>query len=302
MKVIFILGTICLMALPAKMEPFRLPSVFPHPAFPSHHFPRPNSHHSGPVCGVLNGYYKTFHSLQEFLDYNKNGYSFTFYCNGPCPPSHYPCSQVYEPVCATDLRTAKTFSSPCALAEESYKSGITWVKIADGPCPSPSITTTSTTTTTTTTTKAPTTAEEPTTEEVTTKEVTSTEEDTTPEPSTSEPTTPEPSTSEPTTPEPSTLEPTTPEPSAPESTTPVPTTTPEVPSPEETTSVVTALPEEDDEPCQPSLPVGVLAPSVQAGPIISFRNNVDNNYGIYAEGNVYNTAPCNNKQNCNTKG
>uniref|UniRef100_A0A1I8NJ55 Kazal-like domain-containing protein n=1 Tax=Musca domestica TaxID=7370 RepID=A0A1I8NJ55_MUSDO len=315
MKVTFILVIICLVAL-TKAQPFSFPLSYPHTPYRPSPFPFPRPQ---PVCGVLNGFYKTFSSLQEFLDTVKNGYSFTFHCNGPCPPTHNPCSTVYDPVCATNLVTTKTFSSPCALAEEIQRTGITWVKISNGPCSVGSSTTavpyvpSSTRTTPTTaaevTTPEPTTPE-PTTPESTTPEPTTTETTTTEatESTTSESTTPEETTAESTTTEASTPETTTLEPSTPETTTDEnpETTTSESESSTPPIFSFAALnefnetpTEEKNVPCGGSLnsfPASLLASPVPSGTVISYRNNVDNNYAIYAEGNVFNSEPCKNNQ------
>ncbi|XP_061401498.1 salivary glue protein Sgs-3-like [Musca vetustissima] len=253
MKVIFIVAAICVMVLPSNATVLPWSSNAPSSNFPypySHHSPaygsHGSSHHRGPVCGVLNGFYKTFYNLQEFLDYNKNGYSFTFYCTGPCPTIPSVCSTAYEPICATNLFETKTFSSPCAMAEESYRTGTSWIQIVSGACPGLNTEQTST--------KAPVVTPKPTTPEPTTPEPT-TPEPTTPSPTTPEPTTPAPTTPEPTTPEPTTPEPTTPEPTTPEPTTPEPTTpeptTPEATTPEPTTPEPTTPEPTTPEPTTP---------------------------------------------------
>ncbi|XP_019892385.2 mucin-2-like [Musca domestica] len=323
MKAIFLISVICLMALSSRatIVPWATsqhPSSFlyrPHGGF----------HPSGPVCGVLNGYYKTFYNLQQFLDYNKNGYAFTFYCTGPCPPAvHNACPTTFDPVCATNLVETKTFSSPCAVQEETYRTGITWIQISTGFCHVPPPETSSTaapviTPSTPEVTEAPATTPEVTTPEVTTPETT------TPEPTTEETTTPEVTTPETTTPEPSTDETATPEDTTPEVTTPE-VTTPEVTTPEPTTPEASTDPTTDDSLLEnntsdPSFAVGalneILTPpesqfdpssafyfaqflsALQSSPfkglpngsVLSYRNNVGNDYGIYAEGNVFNNAP-----------
>lgn len=82
---------------------------------------------AGPVCGVLNGYYRTFPSLQAFLDAVRNGLGYKFHCNGPCPSFRPPvagCPRIYDPVCATNLVVSKTFNNYCLLAQESAQTGV----------------------------------------------------------------------------------------------------------------------------------------------------------------------------------
>ncbi|XP_061401497.1 threonine-rich protein-like [Musca vetustissima] len=304
----FLLVAICLAATVAYSRALSPPYPYFHnnysyrPGFPAHH----HHHHGGPVCGVLNGYFRTFSSLQEFLDTVKNGYGYKFHCNGPCP-SVKPeggCPRIYDPVCATNLLTTKTFSNPCVLAQESSSTGITWIQIAKGPCPVVSPPTVGPPVTEPPTPAADTSSPQPTTTEVTT-----------PEPTTTEVTTEEPTSTEPAT-TPETTEATTDDTTTEEATTTTEaeaTTTEEEEEEDTTTEEATQAPDDleisttPEVSCKPSTPSPlslfaqwfdlVQSSPVNGAPTISFRNNVNNKYGIYAERNVYNN-PCYRRGQC----
>ncbi|XP_075164988.1 uncharacterized protein LOC142237515 [Haematobia irritans] len=159
-----------------------------------------------PLCGVLNGAFKTFYNFQEFAEATKYNYNIKFFCNGPCPDVQKKCT-ADEPICASDGTTTRTFENTCAMAKEKLLTQANWVQISSGPCSNDATTTTPTTTTPTTTTMPSTTT--PTTTTATTTAPPTTLPPTTLAPTTLPPTTLPPTTLPPTTLPPTTLPPTT---------------------------------------------------------------------------------------------
>ncbi|XP_075164986.1 uncharacterized protein LOC142237514 [Haematobia irritans] len=87
-----------------------------------------------PLCGVLNGAYKTFFNFQEFAETTRNNHNFQFVCYGPCPDVQDSCTSD-EPLCATDGVTTKTFKNACALVKEKIATQGNWFQVSPGPCP-----------------------------------------------------------------------------------------------------------------------------------------------------------------------
>ncbi|XP_075164989.1 uncharacterized protein LOC142237516 [Haematobia irritans] len=176
-----------------------------------------------PLCGVLNGAFKTFYNFQEFAEVTKYNSNIKFFCNGPCPDVQKKCT-ADEPICASDGTTTRTFENTCAMAKEKLLTQANWVQISSGPC-SNDATTTAPVTTTPTTTTIPSTTTPATTTATTTTPPTTLPPTTLP-PTTLPPTTLPPTTLPPTTLPPTTLPPTTLPPTTLPPTTLPPTTLP----------------------------------------------------------------------------
>ncbi|KAM7352194.1 uncharacterized protein ACRADG_004828 [Cochliomyia hominivorax] len=98
---------------------------------------------NGPVCGILNGIWKTFINLKAFNKEVAKGLGWTFYGCGICPNPE---------VCARYKNEFRTFSSALALEVEKIVTGKKWVIVSSGVCairPTPTTTTLSPSTTTT---------------------------------------------------------------------------------------------------------------------------------------------------------
>ncbi|KNC20970.1 hypothetical protein FF38_09027 [Lucilia cuprina] len=120
---------------PHISEPITTTTAVPFPSTPCG---------NQPVCGVLNGVWKTFPNLNELNAEIAKGSGWSFYSFGFCPKPE---------VCAKFEDEFRTFSSALALEVEKIVSGKNWVIVASGVClntptPSPATPTPSTPTTT----------------------------------------------------------------------------------------------------------------------------------------------------------